>query len=392
MFELLPNYDDGSIPNFSSGLVKHFGIKPPGKPIDFKSREINLDGIDKIVVFLLDALSYSTVEKLITEPGGFSHIGSYALKHMTSVFPSTTTSALTSLYTCVPPIYHGMLGYTLYLKEYGGLSNMIELTPYGQERDGLQKIGMDPLKFLEVPTIFETLYDGGIKGYHITSKSFVNTGLSRMHTKGGYVKGIYGYGDMIEEITDILRNEENQSLIFAYWGLIDTFGHRYGSSSQAYEMEAYWILRMIDDFFRRVAKSNTAFFITADHGQKETPWEKEIWWSKNDYLYNYLYSLPAGEHRACYLHTIDVEKTKEILTNNWGDKLLILERDEAIKRGLFGSGNNKKYIDRIGELVVIPRDNYSFCFKYSGQENSMKARHGGLTEDEMKVPLIFLRK
>ncbi len=392
MFELLPDYDEGSIPNFSSGLVRHFGLQASGKPIDFKSRKIELDGIDKVVVFLLDALSYRTVEKLINEPGGFSHIDLSTLKHMTSVFPSTTTCALTSLYTGVPPIEHGMLGYTLYLKEYGGLSNMIELTPFGQDRDGLQRIGMDPLKFLEVPTIFETLYDGGIKGYHITSKSFVNTGLSRMHTRGGYIKGVYGFGDMIEEITDILHNEEKQSLIYVYWGLIDTFGHRYGVSSQAYEMEAYWILRMIDDFFKRKAKSNVAFFVTADHGQKETPWEKEIWWSKGDEIYKHLYSLPAGEHRACYLHTSEIKKTKELLTKKWGDKLLILEREEAIEKGLFGLTNNKNYIDRIGELVVIPRDNYSFCFKHTGQENSMKARHGGLTEDEMKVPLIFLRK
>ncbi len=392
MFELLPDYDGGSIANFSSALVKHFGIKPYGISMDFGAKGINLNNIDKIVVFLLDALSYRTVDKLINEEGGFSNIDRSSLKNMTSVFPSTTTSALTSLFTGVSPIEHGMLGYMLYLKEYGSLSNMIELTPFGQERDGLQRIGLDPLKFLEVPTIFETLYAGGVKGYHITSKSFVNTGLSRMHTRGGYVKGIYGFGDMIEEIDDILSNEETKSLIYVYWGLIDTFGHRYSSSSQAYEMEAYWILRMIDDFFQRKAARNTAFFITADHGQKETPWEKEIWWSKNDKLYDYLYTLPAGEHRACYLHTTNVEKTKEILTNNWGDKLLILKREEAIEMGLFGSKKIENYIDRIGEIVVIPRDNYSFCFKYSGQENSMKARHGGLTKDEMKIPLIFLRK
>ncbi|TYB81918.1 MAG: alkaline phosphatase family protein [Kosmotoga sp.] len=360
--------------------------------MDFSTKNIDLYGIDKIVVFLLDALSYRTVEKLISVPGGFLRIKPSSMKHITSVFPSTTTSALTSLFTGVPPIEHGMLGYMLYLKEYGGLSNMIELTPFGQARDGLQRIGLDPLKFLEVPTIFETLYAGGVKGYHITSKSFVNTGLSRMHTRGGYVKGIYGFGDMMEEINDILSGEEKKSLIYSYWGLVDTFGHRYGSTSQAYEMEAYWILKMIDDFFERKAKQDTAFFIMSDHGQKETPWEKEIWWSNNNHLYDCLYSLPAGEHRACYLHTTEVEKTKDFLTSNWGDKLLILERDEAIEKGLFGTEKKKKYIDRIGEIVVIPTDNYSFCFKYSGQENSMRARHGGLTEDEMKIPLIFLRK
>ncbi|MDI3523636.1 MAG: hypothetical protein PWQ27_911 [Kosmotoga sp.] len=389
---VLPDYSNKkTIPNFSSAILQHFGVEPPFEPFPLALEDINLKGIDKIIIFIIDALSYNAVLKLLGK-GGFEHIKPDTLKKMTSVFPSTTTAALTSFFTGVPPAQHGMLGYTLYLKEFGGLSNMIELTPMAQERDGLTKVGFDPMKFLPLPTIFQQLHEAGITGYHITSKSFVNTGLSRMHSIDAHIKGVYGLGDMIEEVHHIISSGPKKSLTYVYWGLIDSYGHRYGPKSEAYMEESYWLLRALDDFFGKLRSKKTAFFIVADHGQIETPWEKEIWWTKREKIYDYLYALPGGEHRAMYLYTHYPEELKSVILNNWNEQLMVLNLEDAEELNLFGGHLKKDLKSRVGELIVIPRDDYAFCFKYTGQEHSMKGRHGGLTDDEMFVPLIFLRK
>ena len=51
------------------------------------------------------------------------------LAAITSLVPSTTTAALTSLWTGRSPAEHGIVGYELWLKEYGVVSNMILHTP-----------------------------------------------------------------------------------------------------------------------------------------------------------------------------------------------------------------------------------------------------------------------
>ncbi|RKX48232.1 MAG: alkaline phosphatase family protein [Thermotogae bacterium] len=391
-YDMLPDYKRRAISNFSSGLIAHFCGHSPYPAFPFKQDKIDLSDIDNIVVFIIDALRYATVEKLLKR-GKFEIIGNTSLSYMTSVFPSTTTAALTSYFTGVPPAKHGMLGYTLYLKEYGSIVNMIELTPLYQERDSLSRIGFDPLKFIPVQTVFQQLYENGVKGYLITSKSFVNTGLSRMHSNGGHSKGVYGIGDTFEELHSLLKSGSHESLTFVYWGLIDTYGHRYGPSSEAYELESYWLLKIIEDFFMRIRKKKVAFFIVSDHGQISTPWEEEIWWSRHDRdIYDLLYALPTGEHRATYLHTHEPERLKAIIEEKYPGKLKVLLRKETLELDLFGGIPEPGFLDRIGEVVVIPERDGSFCFKYTGQEHSMRGRHGGLSQDEMKIPVIFMRK
>ncbi|OAA31428.1 phosphodiesterase [Kosmotoga arenicorallina S304] len=389
---MLPDYNERAISNFSSGLVAHFCGSSVCEPFPFTKHNIDLSGIDSVVVFIIDALRYATVEKLL-DRGNFEIINKSSLIYMTSVFPSTTTAALTSYFTGVPPATHGMLGYTLYLKEYGSIVNMIEFTPLYQERDSLSRIGFDPLKFLPVQTIFQQLHENGVKGYLITSKSFVNTGLSRMHSNGGHLKGVYGIGDTFEELHSILKSGSHESLTFIYWGLIDTYGHRYGPDSKAYELESYWLLKIIEEFFVRIRKKGVAFFIVSDHGQIITPWKEEVWWSRYDSdIYNLLYALPTGEHRAVYLHTHYPGKLKDVIEKKYPGKFKVLLREKALELNLFGGTPQQDFLNRIGEVIVIPEKDSAFCFKYTGQEHSMKGRHGGLSYDEMKIPIIYMKK
>ena len=388
---VLPDYEGRSIVNFSAGIVKHFGGKTSSSPYPFCDDNVDLSGVDKIVVFIVDAFVYNKASKILRANKDFKFINQSSMKKMTSVFPSTTSAALTSFFTGEPPGIHGMLGYTLFLKEYGCLTNMIELCPLNQERDGMARLGLDPLKFLPVPTVFELIGEQGVKGYHVTSKSFVNTGFSRMHSKGGSVKGTYGIGDTIEEIYNIIKKGRERSLTFVYWGIVDTFGHKYGPNSTASDLEAYWFLKAVDEFFGTLKLKKVAFFITADHGQIDTTWKNEIWWTKHDEPFPLLYSVPGGEHRAAYMYTGYAKLLKEKLQELYGKRLYLLTKEEAIEANLFGRFDNN-HIDRLGELLILPTEDRAFCYKYTGQEHSMKGRHGGLTRAEMEVPLIFMRR
>ncbi len=249
---VFPDYEGSSIVNFSAGLLEHFmAQRPDGSvPYSFESNKIDLSGSEKVVVFVIDALGYFNLLRIMEE-NSFRLFSREDIRILTSVFPSTTTAALTSIFTANTPSRHGFLGYLLNIPEYGGLVNMIELTPYTQDRDNVTRLGFDPLKYIERQTIFESLKEAGVRGYHLTSKSFVNTGLTRMHTRGGIARGAHGIGDILEELKIVLDSEEASSLTIVYWGLIDPYGHRYGPESLAYSVETTALIRSIEDFFDR---------------------------------------------------------------------------------------------------------------------------------------------
>ncbi|PNE23414.1 phosphodiesterase [Mesotoga sp. Brook.08.YT.4.2.5.1] len=390
---IYPNYDTGSIVNLSAAILKHFDAEIPSgvKEYCFSEHGISIDGIDKLVVFIIDAVGYYNLMKVL-EKSSFKHFSVEDVRSLTSVFPSTTSSALTSLFTATTPGEHGVLGYLLNIPEYGGLVNMIELTPYTQDRDNLTRLGFDPLKYNQNPTIFESLKEAGVKGYHLTSKSFVNTGLTRMHSRGGIARGVHGLGDMFEELNTILAADESESLTVVYWGLIDTYGHKYGPNSLSFTSETAALISAIEGFFDETTERNTAFFITADHGQIETPWEQEIWWSKFDDIFDEMYSMPGGEQRMSYIYSLDKEKTRKKMEELFGDSIEIIEPSRLDEIKLFGRPLSNSFRKRIGELITVSKDDSSLCFKYTGQEHSLKGRHGGLTKEEMNVPLILLRR
>lgn len=390
---VLPDYDSGSIVNFSAAILDHFSAKKPAgsELYSLASNGMNMVGAEKVVIFIIDALGYHNLLNIM-KTHTFGLFSRESVRMLTSVFPSTTTAALTSIFTATPPAVHGMLGYLLNIPEYGGLVNMIELTPYTQDRDALTRLGFDPLKHLEIPSIFEALREVGVRGYHLTSKSFVNTGLTRMHTRGGIARGAHGFGDLFEELNLILESEEDRSLTIVYWGLIDTYGHRYGPDSLSYSLETVSLIEALEGFFESRVNPNVAIFLTADHGQIKTPWEHELWWSKFDELFEGMYSMPGGEQRMAYIYTKDVRKSKTLLEETCGNTLEVLTIEEAENKNLFGGPLTPLFKKRVGELVTVSREDYSLCFKYTGQEHSLRGRHGGLSPFEMYVPLIFLRK
>ncbi|MEM3047361.1 MAG: alkaline phosphatase family protein, partial [Candidatus Bathyarchaeia archaeon] len=67
---------------------------------------------------------------------------------------------------------------------------------------------------------------------------------------------------------------------------------------------------------------------------------------------------------------------------------------EALKMGLLGVGKPRQATyDRIGEMLLLPCGNRMFVYPYTKEETEFKVKgfHGGLTEEEMLVPLLYAK-
>ncbi|AEH50180.1 alkaline phosphatase family protein [Pseudothermotoga thermarum] len=382
-----PSYQRYSLVNVSNAILKHFGCETlhPAYPFEEFLPGI-LDGVKKILIFLIDALGYHSLEKVASKEIILNNVN---ILKATSVFPTTTSSSLSSLLTGCTPIEHGMLGYVLYLKEVGGLVNMIELS---SPTLGKLPSSVPPKSLMFSETIFEKLTRVGTRCFVLTSKTIRGSGFSNLTHAGASVKSYQSFGDLIQELAEIIEIDGNV-FGFVYWGLLDSIGHKKGADSKAFETELYWLLKMCDKEVFPLLKGDTMLIIMGDHGQIVTPWQNEIWWSWKDPVARHFWMAPGGEMRMMHIYTKHPEEVIEYLQSEYNDKASFYTKQQAVELGLFGFGEIKQEaLDRIGDVVLIAKGNYSFYFKLTGREESLKSKHGALSLEELLIPLIIFRR
>ena len=149
-----------------------------------------LDGVRRIVVLIVDAFGWLQLhEELRRQPdlflGQLIRREGIAFAPLTSVFPSTTVNALTTANTGAQPIEHGILGYTLWLKEFGAVSEMITFGPYAAKDWSYAQVGVDPLAFQPLPSIFKrTREEAGVASFLVNAASYRRSPLSLMQSTG----------------------------------------------------------------------------------------------------------------------------------------------------------------------------------------------------------------
>ena len=117
---VLPNYEGLSLVNLPATVTQILGAPDFGSPPLDKDLTSALDGpYEKVVVLLVDALGYALFNRIL-ESGQDSiwkrHRNQAIYSPITSVCPSTTASALTTLWTGVGPAQHGIIGYEMWAK------------------------------------------------------------------------------------------------------------------------------------------------------------------------------------------------------------------------------------------------------------------------------------
>lgn len=381
-----PDYERFSLVNVSNSILAHFGCQTYHSVYPFEKFLPGLfENIDKVIVFLIDALGLHSLQKILQKADFFDQKN---ILQATSVFPTTTSASIASLLTASTPIEHGILGYILYLKELGALVNMIELS---SPTLGKVSSSFSSNQILLSETIFEKLLSVGVKGCVLTSKNIRGSGFSNLVHTGASVRSYQSFGDLFFKLREMLQ-EDGKIFGFVYWGLLDSIGHKMGVNSKAFESELYWLLKMIQQEVIFDLKNDTLLIIMGDHGQIETPWENEIWWSWKDEISTFFTVPPGGEMRMMHLYTHQPEEVIKYIQTVYKNQAIALTKDQAVGMNLFGSNSKKESLERIGDVVLIARSNYSFYFKFTGREESLKSKHGSLSPDELIIPLVVFRR
>lgn len=397
-----PNYNGLSILNLPSSLCKWFAAEPLTHPaLDLSALDALAEDIDQIIVVLVDAVSLSRFQRWMADmlPSLTTVPGEASLTTITSVVPSTTCAALTTLWTGRSPAEHGILGYEIFLREFGLVANMITHAPaaFDGEAGSLYRAGLDPLTFLPVPTIGPHLARSGVETHAHLHYSISGSGLSRMHYLDVQVHTYAGVSDLWISVRQLAEQPlKSRRYLWVYYGGVDGLSHRHGpDSEQARADFQAFILSLFNHFLepldREIGK-RTLFLMLADHGQVTTRKDPQYELRSHPGLARRLHMSPTGENRLAYLYPRpgQAEAVNEYVRRTWPTGFQLLPSGFALEAVLFGPGEPAaSAFDRLGDLIAIAQDDAYLW--WATKENPLIGRHGGISRDEMLVPLFAYR-
>ncbi len=279
-----------------------------------------------MILLLVDGLWWLRLQKWMQSPAEEFAVWKYLeqnnqLVPITSITPSTTCAALTTLNTGESPAAHGNLAYELWLKEFGVVANMITHTPmrFQGEAGSLKKIGIQPAEFLPVPTLDSHFISNGITVEALHPAAISHSSLTAMLFPMARLHSYFSLGDLWYQLRDAIKNSGNHSsYVFAYWSAVDELSHLYGPDDMRVQQAFRELSWYLTDLWKNPFKSDrkkTLLIITADHGLQATPVNETYNLNKHKAFLDCLVILPT-EKTGC-LFCISKPEKKSRYWNTW---------------------------------------------------------------------------
>lgn len=365
---VFPDYDRNLVA-LHSKLLERFGAG------SYKTKlGLELENSKKVGLVLLDGLGwnlYSAVKPIKT---------SFASK-ITTVFPSTTSTALTSLLTGLTPGQHGIVGYKTFYKNMGGAIKPLEFTYASSNYRNLLSRLTHLRDMFKVKTIFQKLAEEGVRSTVIFPSFIEGSEFSDLNFFGA--SKIIGYSGIWDALYYYKKemNSGRSRFVYMYIPEIDTLEHRYGSSHPAVRQAAEETLSALSRASESTRRSGSTI-VTADHGHIELSGITNL--GSNQALMRKLEIPPFGDSRAILLRS-RYDVSKELSGYN-------LEVFKGSERQALLGGISKELEDTMPDVIAVPKDSEGYTFIYGDREISHEqmSSHGGLSHEEMEVPLLVL--
>ena len=382
----LPNYRDGSIVNLMQSLLAGLGASDAGRgahgPLAALAPE-EVANAGHVVLLVVDGLGRTQLES-----GPAPALRASLRGTMTSVFPSTTASAVTTFFTGLAPAEHAVTGWFTWLGEIGSIVAPLPFTTRSGRRD-LASLGISAEDVFVGPGVFERVR---AECHAVQPADLVDSSYSRAHTRGATPRGFQGLEALVDTVLDVVRHARRRTYVYAYWPVLDTLSHKFGASSTRTRRH----LRAIDRGFERLraglAGTGTLLLVTADHGFVDIGPESRLNAASIPGLAPMLSRPLCGEPRLAYCYVRDdcrgdfAARAEERLNG----AARVVDSASMIDEGWFGLAEpHPRLRERVGDFALVMRSDYVIRDRIAGEKRFRHlGAHGGVSRDEMEVPLI----
>jgi len=375
-----PDYSGGSLVNLVASIVAARG----GTALHPALRNLRAEelGAARNVVFLIiDGLG----DNYLARRGAGGELARRRRGSLTSVFPSTTASAITTSYTGRSPLEHGLTGWFTYFGEAGCVSAALPFRSRG-DYQSLARRGVTPGQVYVCRSIFESL-PGAC--FVVTHKDIVDSEYNARHCRGAQRLAYETLDELVAQIEATVKSGAQRKFIYAYWPVYDMVSHRYGAGSA----EAFEQFSRIDAAFgtllSRLAGTDCAVIATADHGFIDSA--PEECFELPSSLASRLRLPLCGERRVAYCHVHEVPSFIRQCKDWLEDRADVVPSERLVEEGWFGPGEpHPRFAERIGDVTLLMRGRATVKDWTPGESRHLHiGNHGGTSEDEMLIPLIL---
>ena len=286
---------------------------------------------------------------------------------ISSVAPSTTATALTSITTGLTPGEHGIVGYRMWMA--GEVLNVLRWSVNGN--DARSRIA--PASTQPTPAFM------GLRSPVVARTEFVSSGFTAAHLADSPYRGWRMPSVLITETVALLRAGEK--FVYAYYDGIDKVAHEYGLGAH-YDTELCCVDALVATLVRSVP-SGAAVVVTADHGQVDVG--RSIVPLSTDVAV--LVTGQSGEGRFRWLHTRSKDLAA-VAKLAHGHDAWVVTKEQVIDEGWFGPTVSAAARARLGDVALVARNPVSFHDGADSGPFELVARHCSLTSDEMLVPML----
>ena len=390
----LPDYRDGSIVNLMQSILAGLGASGAGDDAhghlaDLGPEEVGDAG--HVVLLVIDGLGRSQLES-----GPAPALRASLRGTMTSVFPSTTASAVTTFLTGLAPVEHAVTGWFMRTRELGGTGeagSVIAPLPFTTRagRTDLASLGVSPADVFIGPNVFERVR---ADCHAVQPAELVDSAYSRAHTRGAASRGFKGLDALVDSILGVVRHARRRTYVSAYWPMLDTLSHKFGAASS----RARRHLAAIDTRFERLraglAGSGTLLVATADHGFIDTRPESRLDAASIPEFSKMLSQPLCGEPRIAYCYVEDARRAdfEQHVGGALNGAARVVESASMIEAGWFGLADpHPRLSERVGDYTLVMRDDYAIRDRVAGEKRFRHIGvHGGASREEMHVPLVVV--
>jgi hypothetical protein len=364
---VLPYYQGANLAKLVPALLQDPADRPEWLPEPARSAR-------QVVLLVADGLGWLQLQ---SRRHLAPHLAGMEGGPITSVVPSTTATALTSLTVGAAPARHGIVGYRLVVEGPTG-PEVLNILRWRTESG-------DARPFVD-PRAFQPLQPFQGRRVPVVSKSeFAGTAFTEAHQRDTPVAGWSVASSLAVEVHALLAAGE--PFVYAYYEGVDKIAHLRGFGPH-YDAELVALDRMVGDLLAGLP-AGAALAVTADHGQVDVGSRAAV----IDARLMEEAVMVSGEGRFRWLHARPGEaRSRDRLTglacDVYGGEAWVATADQMEAEEWFGGPLRPEVRARLGDVALIPFEPVAYLDPADSGDARLVCRHGSLTPDEMLVPLL----
>ena len=358
---------------------------------------------DAVVLFLIDGFGWRFFERFQDAPF-LKRIAQHGtIEKLTSQFPSTTATHVTTIHTGLPVGTSGVYEWYIYEPLLDQIIAPLLFSYSGtRERDTLKAAKVDPSMIYPRSVFYPDLKQKGVSPFVFGVRDYTPSTFSNVVMGGAEILRFNTLPEALINIGLLLEKQVNPAFIHLYIDKIDSMGHEYGPDAPQTEAEIETFLLIMEYYFDRIFRKGKRilFLMTADHGQAEVDPKTTIYLNTSPHfagLERFLKKnragqllVPAGSARDMFLHVKDdlLDETQSFLTSRLEGKADVVKVQTLIEDGYFGTEISQRFRERVANLVILPyRYESVWWYEKDKFEQRFYGHHGGLTPQEMETVL-----